>query len=113
MLDGRGRVARALPASRPMPLDRAHDPGFDAARHRAESAGVKRATAGGGKVLVGTAGWTDPTLTAPGVFYPDDADTPETRLRYYASRFPTVEVDSSYYAIPAPRIADLWVKRTP
>ena len=62
---------------------------------------------------VGTAGWTDPTLTAAGVFYPPDAGTPEARLRYYASRFPMVEVDSPYYALPTPRNSHLWVERTP
>lgn len=62
---------------------------------------------------IGTASWTDPTMTAPGVFYPANARTPESRLRYYASRFPLVEVDSSYYALPTRRMADLWVERTP
>ena len=38
-----------------------------------------------------------------GVFYPDGADTAEERLGYYASRFPLVEVDSTYYALPARR----------
>src|SRR5439155_27057473 len=31
----------------------------------------------------------------------------------YASRFPLVEVDSTYYAIPARRTAELWTERTP
>lgn len=52
-------------------------------------------------------------MTAPGVFYPDNARTAEARLRYYATRFPFVEVDSTYYAIPARRMAELWVDRTP
>ncbi len=64
-------------------------------------------------IRFGTAGWTDPTLTAPGVFYPDDARTAERRLRYYASRFPLVEIDSTYYALPAERSASLWATRTP
>ena len=46
-------------------------------------------------------------------FYPEDAKTPEARLRYYASQFPIVEVDSSYYAIPSDKTAKLWVERTP
>jgi uncharacterized protein YecE (DUF72 family) len=62
---------------------------------------------------VGTASWTDRTLLAPGVFYPNEAKTPEARLRYYASRFPVVEVDSTYYALPARRTAALWAERTP
>lgn len=62
---------------------------------------------------VGVASWTDPTFTAKGVFYPDDARTPEKRLRYYASRFPVVEVDSTYYALPTVETARAWVERTP
>jgi uncharacterized protein YecE (DUF72 family) len=64
-------------------------------------------------VRVGVASWTDPTFTARGVFYPDDARTPEKRLRYYSSRFPVVEVDSSYYALPTADTARGWVERTP
>jgi uncharacterized protein YecE (DUF72 family) len=64
-------------------------------------------------VLVGTASWTDKTLIASKRFYPKEAASAEARLRYYASRFPLVEVDSSYYAMPAPDTAQLWVERTP
>ena len=39
-------------------------------------------------------------MTAAGVFYPAGADTAEERLRYYASQFPLVEVDATYYALP-------------
>jgi len=52
-------------------------------------------------------------MTAPGVFYPGGVTKPEARLRYYASRFPIVEVDSTYYAIPARKMAELWTERTP
>ena len=38
---------------------------------------------------------------------------PEARLRFYASIFDTVEVNSSYYAIPDVRITQRWVERTP
>src|SRR6266498_1950539 len=65
------------------------------------------------KILIGTASWTDKTLIASGRFYPPKCNTPEERLRYYASQFPLVEVDSSYYAIPKPEVAELWAKRTP
>jgi len=64
-------------------------------------------------ILVGTASWTDKTLIACGRFYPKDATSAEARLRFYASRFPIVEVDSSYYAMPAPATAQLWAERTP
>jgi len=52
-------------------------------------------------------------LTARGVFYPLGATTAEGRLRYYATQFSMVEVDSTYYAVPAPRMAEYWVDRTP
>ena len=64
-------------------------------------------------MYVGAASWTDPTLTARGVFYPDDVRTPEGRLRHYASRFPLVEVDSPFYALPTPQMSATWVARTP
>ena len=64
-------------------------------------------------VLVGTASWTDKTLIACGRFYPPGTKSAEARLRFYASRFPLVEVDSSYYAMPSPATAQLWAERTP
>lgn len=64
-------------------------------------------------ILVGTASWTDKTLIESGKFYPSDCKTPESRLRYYSQQFPMVEVDASYYAIPAPMTAQLWTERTP
>jgi len=64
-------------------------------------------------IRVGTASWTDKTLIACGRFYPKEARSAEARLRFYASQFPLVEVDSSYYAMPAPATAQLWAERTP
>ena len=64
-------------------------------------------------VLIGTASWTDKTLLECGRFYPKSATTAEARLRYYATQFPLVEVDSSYYAMPAANTAQLWAERTP
>ena len=65
-----------------------------------------------GEILIGTASWTDKTLLAAD-WYPTDAKTPEKRLAFYASQFPVVEVDSTYYAPPSERNAALWVERTP
>ena len=65
------------------------------------------------KTRVGTASWTDKTLIKSGAFYPRQATTAEGRLRFYAEHFDTVEVDSSYYALPAERNAVLWARRTP
>jgi uncharacterized protein YecE (DUF72 family) len=64
-------------------------------------------------VRVGTASWTDPTLVKSGRFYPPGTNSAEARLRFYASQFPIVEVDSSYYFIPRQEQAGLWVDRTP
>src|SRR2546423_1144617 len=54
----------------------AHDPGPEASRERGEAvAGAARKPMQLGKasVRIGTASWTDPTMVAPGVFYPPDA----------------------------------------
>src|SRR5215212_2791097 len=64
-------------------------------------------------ILVGTASRTDKSLIESGKFYPPSAKDAETRLRYYASQFPMVEVDSSYYAIPLPATTQQWAERTP
>jgi len=63
--------------------------------------------------LTGTASWTDPTLVKSDLFYPAGLRSAEQRLRFYAAQFPTVEVDSTYYALPAERNAQLWAERTP
>ena len=65
------------------------------------------------RVVVGTASWTDKTLIGSKRFYPPKCNSAEDRLRYYATQFPMVEVDSSYYALPSPENSRLWVQRTP
>jgi uncharacterized protein YecE (DUF72 family) len=65
-----------------------------------------------GQIRVGTAGWTDRSLIASG-WYPAPTRTPEQRLRYYASQFALVEVDATYYALPAEQTARAWAERTP
>lgn len=64
-------------------------------------------------ILIGSASWTDKTLIECGRFYPKEAKSPEARLRYYATQFPLVEVDSTYYGMPTPQNAQLWAQRTP
>jgi len=95
----------------------AHDPGPEVAGTRALAV-LAAATdpielPGGATVRLGTASWTDPTMTAGNVFYPRGADSAEERLQYYASQFPLMEVDSTYYALPVPKMAELWRERTP
>jgi uncharacterized protein YecE (DUF72 family) len=65
-----------------------------------------------GQIRVGTASWTDRTLLDSG-WYPPEADTPDKRLRFYAGQFPLVEVDATYYALPAEQTAAAWAARTP
>lgn len=62
---------------------------------------------------MGSASWTDKTLIDCGRFYPKECRSAEMRLRFYASQFPLVEVDSSYYGMPTPQNSVLWAERTP
>ena len=62
-------------------------------------------------VRVGTCAWVEKGLIAD--WYPPTATTAEARLRFYAEHFDTVEVDSSYYAIPSERTVANWAERTP
>ncbi|MET7695577.1 DUF72 domain-containing protein [Streptomyces sp. NPDC005483] len=64
------------------------------------------------RILVGTCSWTDPALVRSG-WYPPGRRDAERRLRYYAERFPVVEVDGTFYALPGERNSRLWVERTP
>jgi probable DNA metabolism protein len=99
-----------------------HDEGVRAAHDRSTRARAlleqRQIAAGaspiaGGDVRVGTASWTDPTMTAAGVFYPPAVHDAQGRLAYYASRFSLVEVDATYYALPTEQVAERWAERTP
>jgi uncharacterized protein YecE (DUF72 family) len=68
---------------------------------------------GAGVVRAGTCSWTDRTLVRDSDWYPRKTMTAAERLEYYAARFPLVEVDSTYYAPPNERTAELWVGRSP
>ena len=98
-------------------MDAAHDPGTDIGNARADAAETVRVPVlrarSGARILVGVASWTDPSMTAAGVFYPPGAKSAEARLRYYASRYPLVEVDSTYYYPPRQPVVQQWVQRTP
>ena len=111
---GQRHSASAL--EEPSAWDPVHDPGtLDAARRarRVTSRAPRGIALDEGRVLVGVAGWTDPSLVEGGDFYPREATTAEDRLRFYASRFPLVEVDSTYYAMPSRGAAAAWASRTP
>jgi uncharacterized protein YecE (DUF72 family) len=68
---------------------------------------------GGSRVLVGTCSWTDATLVKETNWYPKKTMTAAERIAYYASKFPIVEVDSTYYYPPTPELSQTWVDRTP
>lgn len=65
-----------------------------------------------GGIKVGVTSWTEKTLIESG-WYPKGVHTAEDRLRWYATQFPIVEVDATYYALPSERNSHLWVERTP
>ena len=72
-----------------------------------------KGTKASGKVVIGISSWTEPTLVKEGNFYPKGASSAEDRLKFYASQFPIVEVDSTYYFPPSERNSVLWIERTP
>lgn len=57
--------------------------------------------------LIGTSAWSDHDP-----FYPKGTK-PAEMLRYYAERFPIVEVNTSYYRVPSRKMVEGWVERTP
>ena len=61
-----------------------------------------------GTLLLGTSGWDYPEWVGP-VYPPRAVD----KLRFYADRFPIVEVNSTFYRLPDPSVAASWVRRTP
>lgn len=65
------------------------------------------------QIYVGTCSWSDPSLIQSKRFYPPGFGSAEKRLQYYATRFPIVEVDSSFFAMPQASNSALWVQRTP
>ena len=66
-----------------------------------------------GNVYYGTSSWTDPTLLKSKDFYPSDVSKPEQRLRFYSERFPLVEVDATFYALPSERNAGCLLYTSP
>jgi uncharacterized protein YecE (DUF72 family) len=61
-------------------------------------------------VRIGTCSWADDALSKH--WYPPGVPARE-RLRYYAERFSTVEVDSTYYRVPDEKMVRGWADRTP
>lgn len=63
-----------------------------------------------GRVLIGTQGWNYAAWVGP--FYPPGTRAAEF-LTLYAKAFGSVEVDSTFYAIPAAKVVRGWADRTP
>jgi uncharacterized protein YecE (DUF72 family) len=62
-------------------------------------------------VHIGICSWADEGLLKH--WYPRSVRTAEARLRYYAERYDTVEVDSPFYRLPDPEHTARWAERTP
>jgi uncharacterized protein YecE (DUF72 family) len=61
-------------------------------------------------IRIGTCSWADEALSK--YWYPKGLP-PKERLPYYAERFSTVEVDSTYYRVPERSMVQGWADRTP
>jgi uncharacterized protein YecE (DUF72 family) len=62
------------------------------------------------RIRIGTSGFSFPDWVGP--FYPPGTP-PGEFLPFYARHFDTVEVNSTYYRIPHPRVMDHLVRKTP
>ena len=63
-----------------------------------------------GRIRIGTQGWNYTGWV--GAFYPSGTRPPDF-LGLYARAFDVVEVDSTFYAVPAPKTVRGWAERTP
>jgi len=61
-------------------------------------------------VIVGTSGYSYKEWK--GGFYPKDLKAGEM-LRFYAERFPTVEINNSFYRMPSPEVVAGWAAEVP
>ena len=62
-------------------------------------------------VRIGTCSWADDALVE--ALVPARHAAARERLAYYAERFSTVEVDSTYYRVPTEQMVQGWAERTP
>jgi uncharacterized protein YecE (DUF72 family) len=63
-----------------------------------------------GRILVGTSSWADPGFVED--WYPKGMPARD-RLAWYGERFEYVEVNSSFYAVPAQKTVARWAEITP
>ena len=64
------------------------------------------------RIYVGTCSWAEKSFIKS-EFYPRGVRRAEDRLRYYATQFPTVEIDASYFALLPPAYSQRWAEETP
>jgi uncharacterized protein YecE (DUF72 family) len=64
-----------------------------------------------GEILVGPAGWSYKDWE--GKVYPDPPPPGFDPLAYLARYFPAIEVNSSFYRPPSPKMSESWAARTP
>jgi uncharacterized protein YecE (DUF72 family) len=62
------------------------------------------------RILVGTSGWSYKEWK--GSFYPADLPA-DGMLRHYATRFPTVEINNSFYRVPKEKVLLDWAEQVP
>jgi uncharacterized protein YecE (DUF72 family) len=63
-----------------------------------------------GRILIGTASWSDPGFVER--WYPKKMPAGE-RLSWYGQHFELVEVNSTFYSAPEPRMVERWCAATP
>jgi uncharacterized protein YecE (DUF72 family) len=61
-------------------------------------------------LLVGTSSWSSPDWR--GTFYPDSTE-PGEMIGVYASKLPTVEIDTTWYHMPSRKMVEAWKSKTP
>ena len=62
------------------------------------------------RVLAGTSGFSYKEWK--GSFYPEDLPA-EDMLRFYASKFPAVEINNTFYRMPKPALLSGWAEQVP
>jgi uncharacterized protein YecE (DUF72 family) len=63
-----------------------------------------------GKIYIGTSGWSYKAWAAE--FYPENIKGTE-QLRYYMQRFPTVEINATFYRLPEVKTIQTWHDKAP
>lgn len=62
------------------------------------------------RLSIGSSSWSEKAWSGP--FYPAGVRAADY-LRYYATRFPAVEADTTYYRVPPRKLVSGWDEKTP